>query len=94
MKELDITDCVITIDAIGCQKQIAKQIIDQKGHYCLAVKTNQAILYEEIKEYFSYAEKEEAEKLSTYETLEKIMDGKRLVSGWILSTPFLLYNCS
>lgn len=71
LKELDITDCVITIDAIGCQKQIAKQIIDQKGHYCLAVKTNQAILYEEVKEYFSYAEKEEAEKLSTYETLEK-----------------------
>lgn len=71
LKELDITDCVITIDAIGCQKQIAKQIIDQKGHYCLAVKTNQAILYEEIKEYFSYAEKEEAKKLTTYETLEK-----------------------
>lgn len=71
LKELEITDCVITIDAIGCQKQIAKQIIDQKGHYCLAVKTNQAILYEEIKEYFSYAEKEEAKKLSTYETLEK-----------------------
>lgn len=71
LKELDITDCVITIDAIGCQKQIAKQIIDQKGHYCLAVKTNQAILYEEIKEYFSYAEKKEAKKLSTYETLEK-----------------------
>lgn len=71
LKELDITDCVITIDAIGCQKQIAKQIIDQKGHYCLAVKTNQLLLYEEIKEYFSYAEKEEAEKLSTYETLEK-----------------------
>lgn len=71
LKELDITDCVITIDAIGCQKQIAKQIIEQKDHYCLAVKTNQAILYEEIKEYFSYVEKEEAEKLSTYETLEK-----------------------
>ena len=71
LKELDITDCVITIDAIGCQKQIAKQIIDQKGHYCLAVKTNQAVLYEEIRDYFSYAEKEEPEKLNTYETIEK-----------------------
>lgn len=71
LKELDITNCVITIDAIGCQKQIAKQIIDQKGHYCLAVKTNQAILYEEIKDYFSYAEKEEPENLTTYETIEK-----------------------
>lgn len=71
LKKLDITDCVITIDAMGCQKQIAKQIVEQKGHYCLAVKTNQAILYEEIKDYFSYAEKEAAEKLSTYQTIEK-----------------------
>lgn len=71
LKKLDITDCVVTIDAIGCQKQIAKQIVEQKGHYCLAVKTNQAILYEEIKDYFSYAEKEEPEKLSIYQTMEK-----------------------
>ncbi|MRM88975.1 ISAs1 family transposase [Faecalicatena contorta] len=44
---------------------------EQKGHYCLAVKTNQAILYEEIKDYFSYTEKEEPERLSTYQTIEK-----------------------
>lgn len=71
LKKLDITDCVITIDAIGCQKQIAEQIVGQKGHYCLAVKTNQAILYEEIKDYFSYAEKEEPEQMSIYQTIEK-----------------------
>lgn len=71
MKELDITNCVITINAIGCQKQITEQIIDQKGHYCLAVNTNQAILYEEIKDYFSYSEKEEPENLITYEMIEK-----------------------
>lgn len=67
LKKLDITDCVITIDAIGCQKQI----VEQKGHYCLAVKTNQAILYEEIKDYFSYAEKEEPEQINVYQTIEK-----------------------
>lgn len=67
LKNLDITDCVITIDAIGCQKQI----VEQKGHYCLAVKTNQAILYQEIKDYFSYAEKEEPEQISVYQTIEK-----------------------
>ena len=71
LKKLDISNCVITIDAIGCQKPIAKQIVEQKGHYCLAVKTNQPLLYEEVKEYFSYAEKEEPEKLSTYRTIEK-----------------------
>ena len=74
LKKLDISNCVITIDAIGCQKPIAKQIVEQKGHYCLAVKTNQPLLYEEVKEYFSYAEKEEPEKLSTYRTIKKIMD--------------------
>lgn len=71
MKELDITNCAITIDAIDCQKQIAEQIIDQKGHCCLAVKTNQAVLYKEIKDYFSYAEKEEPENLASYEAIEK-----------------------
>lgn len=71
LKKLDISKCVITIDAISCQKEIAKQIVEQKGHYCLAVKANQAILYDEIREYFSYAEKEEPEKLRAYETLEK-----------------------
>ncbi len=71
LKKLDISKCVITIDAIACQKEIAKQIVEQKGHYCLTVKTNQAILYDEIREYFSYAEKEEPEKLRAYETLEK-----------------------
>lgn len=71
LKNLDIENCVITIDAIGCQKQIAKQIVEQKGHYCLAVKTNQKILHDEIEEYFAYAEKEEAKKLSTYRTEEK-----------------------
>lgn len=71
LKKLDIKNCVITIDAIGCQKQIARQIIEQKGHYCLAVKANQKNLHDEIREYFSYAEKEEPEKLSFYQTIEK-----------------------
>lgn len=71
LKELEIENCVITIDAIGCQKQIARQIVEQKGHYCLAVKNNQRILYEEIEDYFTYAEKEETEKLSFYKTVEK-----------------------
>ncbi len=71
LKKLDIENCVITIDAIGCQKQIAKQIVEQKGHYCLAVKANQKILHDEIHEYFAYAEKEEHEKLSFYRTEEK-----------------------
>lgn len=45
---LDITDAVVTIDAIGCQKGLAKQIRHQQGHYLLAVKGNQGALLEEM----------------------------------------------
>ena len=38
---LDISGCLITIDAIGTQTNIAEKIIDQGGDYLLAVKKNQ-----------------------------------------------------
>lgn len=49
---LDITDSVVTIDAMGCQKAIAKQIVEQKGHYVLQVKGNQKTLHDLVKETF------------------------------------------
>ncbi len=52
LKMLDITDSVITIDAMGCQKAIAKQIVQQKGHYVLQVKKNQPGLHDVIEEMF------------------------------------------
>ncbi len=47
---LDITDTVVTIDAMGCQKKIAKQIVDQEGHYILQVKENQPDLHATVAE--------------------------------------------
>jgi predicted transposase YbfD/YdcC len=41
VKLLNIKGCTITIDAMGCQKDIAEQIRQQKGHYVLALKGNQ-----------------------------------------------------
>lgn len=52
LKLLDITDSVVTIDAMGCQKAIAKQIVQQKGHYVLQVKKNHAGLHEVMEEMF------------------------------------------
>ncbi len=46
---LDLSGAIVTIDAMGCQKNIARQIVKQGGDYVLAVKENQPILYEEIK---------------------------------------------
>lgn len=47
---LDIPDSVVTIDALGCQKEIAEQIvIHNKADYVLAVKENQPVLHEKVK---------------------------------------------
>lgn len=52
---LSIDNTIVTIDAMGCQKDIAKAIIDQKADYILAVKENQPQLYESVKDEFRFA---------------------------------------
>jgi len=47
LKLLDLSGAVVTIDAAGCQKKIAKQIVDQGGEYLLQLKGNQGGLYAE-----------------------------------------------
>lgn len=55
LKEIDIIDSVVSIDAMGCQSAIAEQIIKQEGHYFLAVKSNQNELFSQIVDSFSLA---------------------------------------
>lgn len=50
---LELTGCLVTIDAMGCQKTIAQAITDKGADYILAVKENQGHLLDDIKEAFS-----------------------------------------
>lgn len=45
---LDLQGTTVTIDALGCQKNIAAQIVKGRGHYFLAVKENQPRLYQKV----------------------------------------------
>ncbi len=49
---IEISGSLVTIDAMGCQTEIAKQIVDQKGDYCLAVKGNQPTLHQGLMDHF------------------------------------------
>lgn len=49
---LEIKGCIVTIDAMGCQKKIAEQIIEQRADYILMVKDNQKELKEQVKKMF------------------------------------------
>jgi predicted transposase YbfD/YdcC len=52
LKLLSLKGATVTIDAMGCQKEIAAQIREQKGHYVLQVKGNQPKLEEQLVDYF------------------------------------------
>ena len=52
LKRLSIEGCLITIDAMGTQKNIANQIVDQGGDYLLAVKGNHPTLCNDIQTFF------------------------------------------
>jgi predicted transposase YbfD/YdcC len=49
---LDVRDCVVTIDAAGCQKEIAGKIREKGGDYVLALKANQPQLYDQVRDHF------------------------------------------
>lgn len=53
---LEITGCIVTLDALNCQKKIAQKIIDQNADYVLNVKENQGQLYQALQDLFEYAE--------------------------------------
>jgi len=55
LKLLDVQGCVVTMDAMGCQKQLAGQIVEQKGDYVLCLKGNQGSLHEETRYFFEEA---------------------------------------
>lgn len=55
LRMLTIRGCIVTADAMGCQKEIAETIVDGGADYVLAVKENQGRLYQDLQELFDYA---------------------------------------
>jgi len=53
LQMLEIQGCLVTIDAMGCQKEIARRIVEEGADYVLAVKENQPKLHEAIGEFFA-----------------------------------------
>ena len=70
---LEIQGCLVTIDAMGCQREIAGQIVEAKADYVLAVKDNQPKLHEAIHEFFAQHLEDDCESIACrrYESHEK-----------------------
>ena len=51
LRVLELNGCIVTLDAMGCQKKIAKEIIEADADYVLAPKGNQETVHEEVKSF-------------------------------------------
>ncbi len=73
LRALALSGCIVTIDAMGCQRAIAEQIVAGGADYVLALKGNQGTLHEDVANYFGWAEKIGFKEIAyTFaETLEK-----------------------
>ena len=73
MRLLEIKNCLVSIDAMGCQTEIAKTIIEQGADYVLALKANQGNLYEDVTQLFkgSVAHENNNVENQFHTTLEK-----------------------
>ncbi len=56
LEVLDIAGCIVTADAIHCQRETVEQIVEQKADYMLALKSNQGNLFIEVADLFDYAQ--------------------------------------
>lgn len=56
LQVLDLSGCIVSCDAMGCQRAIVEQVIDEGADYVLALKANQKQLYEDVKALFGRLE--------------------------------------
>jgi predicted transposase YbfD/YdcC len=73
LKMLEISGCLVTIDAMGCQTEIAQQIVAGGADYVLAVKGNQPTLHQGIEKFFDESLEDDfaRTKVRQYHTKEK-----------------------
>lgn len=89
---LEIAGCIVTIDAMGCQKEISKKIIGNDADYVLALKENQGGLYEDAQELFNYAEETEFADCDYHKTVEKNHGRIEIRECWTISSPdYMVY---
>jgi predicted transposase YbfD/YdcC len=89
LKVLALQGCIVTIDAMGCQKEIATTILDQQADYVLALKENQEHLYQDTVDLFRHIEQTPTHGLNTdyVRTVEKDHGRVEIRECWTISDP-------
>lgn len=89
LRLLDVSGCIVTVDAMGAQQKIAQAIRDEKADYVLRVKDNQGNLHQDLQEWFAYVDTlQEPERYSSYaKTINKGHGRLEIRECWTISDP-------
>lgn len=89
LKLLVIKDCIVTIDAMGCQTEIAQLIIEQGGDYVLALKGNQGTLHHDVQDLLAYAQEIDFKDVAHayHQTVDKGHGRLEVRQYWTISEP-------
>jgi predicted transposase YbfD/YdcC len=95
LQQLALEDCVVTIDAMGCQTALAEQVLAQGADYVLALKENQEDLYEAVVDSFALARasgfaESPADTWSTARQVGKGHGRLEVREHWVLADPAVL----
>lgn len=71
LRVLELAGCIVTVDAMGCQKKIAKEIIEADADYVLALKGNQETVHTEVKSFLDVTLEEKQRKRPSGAVLPK-----------------------
>ncbi len=87
LQALEVSGCIVTIDAIGCQTEIAETIIDQQADYVLSLKDNQGNLFEDVHLLFEDLEKSQykAYTFDYHKTVNKNHGRLEIRECWTIS---------
>lgn len=89
LRLLTLDGCIVTVDAMGCQSEIAQKICEKGADYVLAVKENQPSLRRDLEETFAMAREEPCREpcLDHHQTVEKGHGRIEVRNYWTLSSP-------
>ena len=90
LEMLTLAGCIVTIDAMGCQKDIAAKVIDKQAHYLLALKDNQPKLYEAVQALFAQVQQGTLAPHSYHKTEEDNRGRSETRECWTISDPNII----
>jgi predicted transposase YbfD/YdcC len=89
LRLLNVSGCIVTIDAMGCQKDIAQTIRAEKADYLLRVKDNHSKLKQDIEDWFAYGDSQQFVDMPMdfHQTIHKTSGRIELRRCWAISDP-------